>query len=132
MKKLNKDQIAARDAHSTAINDAHSDLDDAINRFNALVEEAKGTVESATETYNQALDNARTFCAEIVSLMEDYEGERSDKWHESDAASSFQDWKSEWESIDLDQDFDPEFPVDLEAPDNPQETLDMLPEEASS
>lgn len=131
MKKLNKDQIAARDAHSTAINDAHSDLDDAINRFNALVEEAKGAVESATETYNQALDNARTFCAEIVSLMEDYEGERSDKWQESDAASNFQDWKSEWENVDL-EDFEPEFPEELGAPDNPQETIDTLPEEASS
>jgi hypothetical protein len=131
MKKLTKDQINERDTHSKAIFDAHSELEDVITQFNKDLAAGKDAVEEATSTYNEALDNARTFCAEIVSVMEEYEGLRSDKWQESDAASVFQEWKSEWENVDL-EDFEPDLPMDLEVPDNPQENLDVLPEEVSS
>jgi hypothetical protein len=35
--------------------------------------------------------------------METYYDERSEKWQETDAGSSYQDWKSQFEALDIDQ-----------------------------
>lgn len=130
MKKLTKTQEKEKAEHSSNLFDAHSAVEEAINKYNAILEAAKEDVEIAVNDFNEKLSGARTFCEQLVSDMENYEGERSDKWQESDAASSFQDWKSEWENIQLD-DFEVDFPEPLEAPENPQEALDSLPDEAS-
>lgn len=130
MKKLSKTQLKDKAKHSTDVFDAHAALEAAINKFNETIEAAKADVETAVTEYNEKLSAARDFCGEIVSEMDSYEGERSDKWQESDAASSFQEWKGEWENIEL-EDFEPEFPDAMEVPDNPQEALDCLPDEVS-
>jgi len=131
MKKLTKTQEKEKADLSSELFDAHAEVEAAINKFNAALDAAKEEVETAVNAYNEKLSGARTFCEQLVSDMENYEGERSDKWLESDAASAFQDWKSEWEQIELD-DFEVEFPEPLEVPENPQEALDALPDEASS
>jgi DNA repair exonuclease SbcCD ATPase subunit len=131
MKKLNKAQEADKGKLSSELFDAHTALEDAITKYNETIEAAKEAVETAVTDFNEKLGAARDFCEQIVSDMDNYESERSEKWQESDAASAFQDWKSEWESVEL-EDLDVEFPEALEVPENPQETLDGLPSETSS
>ena len=130
MKRLSKTQQKEKEKHSSDLFDAHTALEEAINKYNTTIEAAKGEVEKAANDFNEKLGAARTFCEEIVSEMDGYESERSDKWQESDAASSFQDWKSEWEGISID-DFEPDFPDAMEVPENPQEVFDALPDEVS-
>lgn len=130
MKKLNKTQLEAKSTHSSDLFDAHAALEEAINKYNTALEEAKDTVESAMSDFNEKAEAARSFCEEIVSEMENYEGERSDKWQESDAASSFQDWKGEWEGVSFDE-CDLDFAEPLDVPENPQEMIDNLPDEVS-
>lgn len=131
MKKLSKTQLKERDKLTTDINEAHCDLEAAINAYNTAIGEAKSKVEEALTAYNEKITAAREFCEQIVSDMESYEGDRSEKWADSDAGSAFADWKSEWENVQLD-DVELEFPDEMEIPENVQETIDMLPEEASS
>lgn len=131
MKKLNKTQLKRRDAIGTAINDAHATLAVAIGKYNAQLLSMQQEVDGAVEEYNEALSQARDFRDEVVSEMEDYAGDKSEKWTDSDAGTAFSDWKSEWEQVEL-EDVEVEYPDEIEVPDNHQETFEALPEEASS
>lgn len=131
MKKLTKTQEKEKDKHSTDLFDTFSALEMAVDDFNDKVVELRIGVEEAATAYNSAVARARDFCSEVMSDMDSYEGARSEKWQESDAGQSFQDWKSEWENVDL-EDFEPEFPATIDVPDNMQEMLDALPTEVSS
>ena len=64
---------------------------------------------------------------DIVSEMETYYDERSEKWQEGDAGSAYADWKGEWEGLDC-------ATVDLvDEPDcSLPDDLEQLPQEADS
>jgi len=76
-------------------------------------------VSGAIEAYNQALAEAREFCACIAQIAQDKWNDESEKWQESDRAVDAQGWIEEWESADLD---------DLDEPDFHMNVLDKLPE----
>lgn len=52
--------------------------------------------------YNGILDELTTFRDEIVSQIDNYISDRSERWQETDAASNYEDWKQSWENLDLD------------------------------
>lgn len=79
MKSLTKKQVAER-------NQIASDLDTAFE-----------AVEQAVEQYNDKLSAARDFRDDIVSQMDDYASDRSEKWPESETGQAFAEWKSQWE-----------------------------------
>ncbi len=97
MKKFAKADTARIAELVQDLNDKASQVTSAIEAANAKVSEAN----EAIDAYNAVLEEVSSFRDDMVGKMEDYVGERSEKWQESDAASSYQDWQSEWESIDL-------------------------------
>ena len=89
MKKLSKDQQKFRD-------DLVKRLDDALIGVNNAVEKAN----AAIDEYNVIVADVESYRDEIVSEMETYFDERSDKWQEGDAGSAYSEWKGEWENLD--------------------------------
>lgn len=125
MKRLSKAQLKERDALSEKMRNARADLEKAIND----AYEAGGTISNAHSVYKEAVEEAASWRENLVSEMDSYASDRSDKWQESDAGQAFEEWKSEWEGAELEVE-------ELEAPDLDEiapdraETLDELPEEA--
>lgn len=59
-------------------------------------------LQEAVDDYNELLEAAREWRDDIVGLIEDYISERSDKWHESDAAQQTNDWLYRFSELNLD------------------------------
>ena len=59
------------------------------------------------------------FRDEIVSDMESYMYDRSEKWQEGEAGEAYQSWLSNWEDASLDDEIDFEMPV-LDEIDEPE------------
>lgn len=127
MKRLDKTQKIDWTNHQKSINEARNALEQAIEKFNIALAANSGPVQAALEVLNEAVVNADTWRGEIADAMEEYAGERSDNWQESDAGSTYRGWIDEWsnelEQIDLD------LPEPLEVPDcEAADALEQLPE----
>ena len=72
MKRLNKKEIATKGELFQALTDAAT----AYNAAHAAVNDWRQTV---------------------VDRMDEYEGERSERWEESEAAETFRSWREQWE-----------------------------------
>jgi hypothetical protein len=92
MKRLSKDQLATRNELVKRLRDAAGAIETAIDTTNGVIDE-----------YNAILADVESFRDEVVGEMETYYDERSEKWQETDAGSSYQDWKSQFEALDVDQ-----------------------------
>jgi len=121
-------QVKARDKHAVELRNTTNELNAAITKYNEAVEAAKGELEAAITKHNEKLNEVREWCSEIVSDMESYVGERSDKWSESDAASEYEDWKQSFENLEV-EDVEIEFPDELEqVSEDAADAVDNLPE----
>ena len=126
---IGKGRLAERDKHAQDVRDAVAELNGSITTYNTAIAAAKADLEAAFDKVNETICQVRDWRDEIVGEMESYEGERSDKWQESDMASMFQDWKSEWENAELDELDEFDFPTDLEEVDSSRaDAIDALPE----
>lgn len=96
MKKLNKTQVARMATLGTELQETYDAYDTAVTELNEKLQEFKN------------------FRDEVVSEMDEYLSERSEKWHEGDAASQYQDWKSTWEQLDLEEIEKHEFDIDFQ------------------
>lgn len=68
-----------------------------------LVAELRNRAEAITTSvaaYNEVVEEVKEFVNDITTAIEDYMGERSDKWREGERAEVLESWKSEWESLD--------------------------------
>lgn len=102
--KLSKDQIKKKAAFVTRLNDAATNIEDAVREYNAVVIEAEG------------------FRNDIVNEWDDAISEKSEKWQEGDAGQLAVDLKDAWEGADFDE---------IDQPGNPVATvLEELPDEA--
>ncbi len=126
MNKISKTQSARHTTVSQALDASREALTKAIDDFNAKRAEAFAEVTTAIEKLNANLNEARELRDEIVSDMENYTGERSEKWAESEAASTFADWQSAWEGLELD-DVEIDEPEDVETPDVDVESFNDAP-----
>lgn len=98
MKKLSKAQEKQRDTLIEVLNKAAEDVRIAVEKINTAIDD---NLNPSIEAYNSVLEDISTFKDEIVADMEVYADERSDKWRESDAGSSYNSWQAEWENVDL-------------------------------
>jgi uncharacterized coiled-coil DUF342 family protein len=89
MKRLSKDQIARRD-------DLLNQLRETAEQIERAVDEANGAIQQ----YNTILVEVEIFRDDIISEMETYFDERSEKWQETDAATNYQDWKGQFEALE--------------------------------
>lgn len=130
MKKLTKTQVTARDKHAEDIRNAIAELNGDIEIYNKAIEEAKSNLEPAITKLNECLEAARNWRDEVVAEMDDYAGNRSEKWSEGDAGQTFESWKQEFENLEL-EDVEIEFPEELDVvEDDRSEAVDNLPEVA--
>jgi uncharacterized coiled-coil DUF342 family protein len=97
MKKLTKEQSKRREAIVASGNAIKSEVADA---WSALAERIADFNE-VLGRFNAAVDEAIEFRDEIVGAIEEYVDERSERWQESDAASSYEDWKQQWEGVEI-------------------------------
>ena len=74
---------------------------DEVEAAKANTDQAITLLNQSIETYNEALADAALFRDEVVGDMDDYMGERSEKWEESDSGQAYTSWKDEWEGLDL-------------------------------
>lgn len=116
MKRLSKQEQLERDSLAQAIDDAKTALESAVSEYNTKVSELWQPVENALTTYNGAVDDAQIFRDGIVGQMDDYIGERSEKWTEGDAGQSYQEWKDSWEGCSIEP-IEIDSPEDIEIPD---------------
>jgi hypothetical protein len=116
MKRLTKNMVNRQQGLAARLEEAAKAIADA--------QEALG---NAVSTYNDVLSDAREFRDELVSDMDSFASERSDKWQESEAGQEYDAWKDEWEQLDLD-DIDPPEEYELEHADS----LDQLNDQPGS
>lgn len=89
-----------------------------IDRLTAAAEEVK----VAVNTYNEILEDVRTFVTEIHEQWDSDISEKSERWQEGDAGQAASDLKDTWEGADLE---------DLDTPDVAHaDTLQELADEA--
>lgn len=93
MKKLSKDEEKRRSELSEELKKIAAEVDEAVVAANNAIDKVNDII----ERYNNVVGEANGFREDIVNAIESYMDERSEKWHESDRASSYEDWKQEWE-----------------------------------
>lgn len=97
MNKLTKAQEATKDDLVKRLNEAKAEVEKA---FGVVVNYMDNELASAVAAYNDIVGEVEGFRDELVGDMENYYDERSEKWQEGDAGSSYQEWKGEWEGLD--------------------------------
>jgi hypothetical protein len=132
MKKFSKAQLAERDAHNAAITTAHAEMEEAIQTYNDARRLAYIHLMEKINSYNEAINSANEWLDGLHSEAESYYDEKSEKWQEGDAGSTYQSWLdvlgTELEVVE-----EPDEPEDLEVPESVADHLDNLatsPDEA--
>lgn len=132
MKRLSKHELKQRDEFADALEKARDKVCDAVDDYNHKIAELWTPVSEALEAYNSIAADAQSWREDIVSQMDDYLGERSERWLESDAAQAYQEWKDSWESLSIET-FDVAQPegIDLPEIEGPEALRDMESELAA-
>jgi uncharacterized protein YukE len=97
MRKFNKEHIADRDEVVQDLKEAKAAIELEYEEFKLAAEKLNGKVRA----YNEALAEADTFREEIVSEMDGYMSDKSEKWADGDAGQEYSSWYNEWENLDL-------------------------------
>lgn len=127
MKKLSKDQLKRKAETLAALQAAQGELSDAINAANTVIGMEAAKLEPLVAKYNEAVEKVEEFRAEIAQELTDHFDEKSEKWQEGDAGSSYSSWKGEWESLSAEQ-IEIAAPSEIEEPDWIDEVFDGLPD----
>lgn len=131
--KLTKAQIKQRNILTAELEEARSDLANAISEYNSAVSAAFAKLTEAKDEYNGKLEDARNFAADVVQVIDDYTVDKSDKWQESDKAQEIQSWRDTWDSLNLeDIEFDEPDELDDSQIEEHNILIDDAPEESSS
>lgn len=130
MKKLSKEQKQQKAQLETLHMSRAEALKTAIQDFNARMAAECHKVYVAADEYNDSVLQANDFIASVHDEQEDYLGDKSEKWQESDAGSAYQEWMEAWgaelETYELAE------PEEMEEPELVgAEVLQELPEEPS-
>lgn len=124
MKSLSKADEARRAELIANFELADVAIDKVLVEINNLIDEQ---LNPAIDRYNELVVEATAFRDDVVAAIDEYIGERSDKWLESDKGQAYASWKSEWESFDTSE---LETVEALQSPDTEHgQNLDGLPPE---
>lgn len=132
MKKLSKDDLKAREEVTGKLKTAFDELTEAVSRYNDIMATEWATVEEAQNNYNEAVSAAGAWCEGIVSQIDDYVSDKSEKWQEGEKAEAYENWKSAYDDVDCSESElsqPDELSVEVE---NPAESIEGLPEEVES
>ena len=127
MTELTTSDIQARDQHCKALQTTFTALEDAIEQYNAAVQAAYETLRPHVERYNDAVQDAGEWLADLISTMELYQEERSERWQASAPGVAYEAWLDAYRGADLEL-VEIEAPADVDLPDHgPQDDLLDLP-----
>lgn len=129
MKALTKQQKTDKDALVTRLRAGKEKLDAAIASFNAARAAEWAKVEAALTSFNEAVVAAGEMRDEVVGAIDDYMGERSEKWQDSEVAERYVEWQSQWEELHCEE-VELDEPEDLDLP-NGDLTIDELEQVAT-
>lgn len=126
MKALAKSTINECEEHAAKVRTALEGLEKAIEDYNGIMAAAQEKVSEAAAKLQEAIGDANEWREALNVEQEDYYGEKSERWQDSDAGQSYSAWKDEW-AIEWSFD-DIEFPPELEMPDcDVADVLDNIP-----
>lgn len=97
MKSLSKAQSKRRDELIEQLNEAKELVEKRMDKLR----DAEAAVCDAINAVNEVVAEINEFAGEVAAEQEDYYSERSEKWQESEAGEAYAEWKSQWESIYL-------------------------------
>jgi len=99
-RNLNEEESQIQSQLLNQLKDKGDVLNEAIAEFNSQLEEAItklwGQVENAVEECSEVVRKANGFVQKIQKEQQQYYDDREEKWKESDAGNSYQDWISAW------------------------------------
>ncbi len=114
MRRLSKKRLAEFTGHRTSIESARERLESLINVYNEHCETVFAPVEEAASALDGFTTEFNAWAEEIHAEMDEYHGERSDRWQESAAGGEYECWQDAWADV-LDE-LDLEKPEPLEMP----------------
>ena len=128
MRKLDKVQIARKDKLASKFQDLYSELDAAVQEFNAAMSAQWGKVEQAITAYNEAIQEANELKQEIVSDIDNYMGEHTERWLESEKGWEYDVWKGEFEEDFSEIIVERPEELDISNVDDHEDIMNQLPE----
>jgi hypothetical protein len=128
VKKLDKAQRERKAELLEAAFAAREALNGAVARFNELLAQEWAAVEKEAEALNAAVVDLNAFREEVTQGMEDFAGERSEKWQESEAGQNYAAWMEQWEGLRVEE-VELERPADVDEPGVDLDGFDQLPDQ---
>lgn len=128
-KVIDKATLQQKQEVCTKLNEAFDSLQEEVEAFNNIMLERWTKVSVAIDVYNAAISDANEWQSVVASEIQDFIGDKSEKWQEGEKGQAYASWKEQYEE-ELET-------VELEKPDevvfdndNPSELLDQKPDEA--
>lgn len=112
--KLSKQDVERRDEYVKELRAAADVVEDAINVFNASMRDSWETAKQAIGKYNEIIAGVAGWRDDLVNQLESDIEEKSERWQDSEKGQSANDWKSEWENLDLET-YDIDMPDEVES-----------------
>lgn len=103
MNKIDKATQKQFDKLHSELFDAAKEYSDTITKLNETIQEEIGKCDVLRETYNEKLDNLKSFVTDLISEQESYIDEKesnSDKWADSDKGQNYHAWKDSWQELE--------------------------------
>ncbi len=127
--KLTKEQAATRARYAEAFNDAQSTLAEQITAYNTAIAEQYALLNEAANTFNEARQTFINGLEELAAELQLAFDEKTERWQESDAGTSAQEWIERYSSADGElEDYYHTAPDDAER--DEQSPDDIAPEES--
>ena len=123
MKSLSKEQVEQLANLTAEVRMAEDDVTTVRDEINNLI---MTKLNNKIDAYNEVVTKVAEFVDKITAEMENFAEDKGDVWSESDAGSNYQDWRAEWEGLDLGE-IDRAEPVEAEA--DLADSLSELPTE---
>ena len=90
--KLDKGDTARKVKLVEELQEARGELEDAVSVYNAAVAELKAPLDAAVEKYNDVLEEARGFAEDIGNTADGEFDDKSEKWQEGERGQAAREW----------------------------------------
>lgn len=103
MKKLARSRQNEMSRIQERLREAAAGLEEAVGTANEAISQAHRSLVEAADAYNEAVEEAEAFRDDVVSEMEGYADERSEKWRDSDRGQAYESWMNQWRELGFDK-----------------------------
>jgi hypothetical protein len=120
MKSLDKVDLKRRDELVETLDQSYQRLENAFTEYNNKVADLFAPVQTAIDEYNAIIADAEGFRDDVISQIDDYMSERSEKWLEGERGQAYGEWKDSWDNLSFEE-------IPIEQPDD----LDLFTENSA-